>query len=124
MEIETFPNPNPERHYLVQHVQEEFTSVCPKTGHPDFATVVFSYVPGPTCVELKALKLYLQSYRNEGIFFEAATNRIFDDLLVAARPRWARLETLWKGRGGIRSNLSVESSEDGYDGPKTAPYAP
>ncbi|MFP4166935.1 MAG: preQ(1) synthase [Opitutales bacterium] len=117
-EIETFPNPFPERDYTIQHIQEEFTSVCPKTGHPDFATVVFSYVPDQLCVELKSMKLYLQSYRDKGIFFEAVTNRIFDDLCAATQPRWARLETIWKGRGGIRSTLVVETGQGEYAGPK------
>ena len=118
MEIKTFPNPNQERDYTVQHIQEEFTSTCPMTGHPDYATVVFSYVPDKVCIELKAMKLYLHSYRNEGIFFEAATNRIFDDLHAVIEPRWARLETIWRGRGGIRSNVVMEASREGYAGPK------
>lgn len=92
------------------------------TGHPDFATVVFSYAPDEVCLELKSMKLYLQGYRNEGIFFEAATNAIFDDLVAAANPRWARLETIWRGRGGIRSNLVVEQARDGYAGPRTPPF--
>ena len=80
MDIETFPNPNPERNYTIQHIQEEFTSTCPMTGHPDYATVVFSYAPDEVCIELKAMKLYLHSFRNKGIFFEAASNQIFEDL--------------------------------------------
>lgn len=122
MEIETFPNPNPNRNYTIQHIQEEFTSTCPMTGHPDYATVVFSYAPNQACIELKAMKLYLHGYRNKGIFFEAATNKIFDDLYTATNPRWARLETIWKGRGGIRSNVIVEASEENYSGPKTEPF--
>lgn len=122
MEIETFPNPSPERDYTIQHIQEEFTSTCPMTGHPDYATVVFSYAPGAICLELKSMKLYLHSFRNKGIFFEAATNKIFDDLLSAAKPRWARLETIWRGRGGIRSNVVVEFQAEDYQGPKTEPF--
>lgn len=122
MELETFPNPNPERPYTIQHIQEEFTSTCPMTGHPDYATVVFTYVPEEICVELKSLKLYLHSFRNKGIFFEAATNKIFEDLYGDLKPRWARLETLWRGRGGIRSNVVVEAQVDGYDGPKAPPF--
>ena len=121
MDIETFPNPNPERDYTIQHIQEEFTSTCPMTGHPDYATVVFSYVPNELCIELKAMKLYLHTYRNKGIFFEAVTNTIFEDLYAVANPRWARLETIWRGRGGIRSNLVVEAQQDGYEGPR-APF--
>ncbi|NBB79312.1 MAG: NADPH-dependent 7-cyano-7-deazaguanine reductase QueF [Verrucomicrobia bacterium] len=123
MDIETFPNPNPERNYTIQHIQEEFTSTCPMTGHPDYATVVYSYVPDKVCIELKAMKLYLHSFRNKGIFFEAATNQIFADLNAAIEPRWARLETIWRGRGGVRSNVVVEDQQDGYDGPVTFPFS-
>ncbi len=122
MDIETFPNPNPERDYTIQHIQEEFTSTCPMTGHPDFATIVFSYVPEATCIELKSMKLYLQGYRDKGIFFEAATNRIFGDFFEVLQPRWARIETIWRPRGGIRSNVVVEQRQDGYDGPRTEPF--
>ncbi len=118
MDIETFPNPNLKQNYIIQHIQEEFTSTCPMTGHPDYATVVFSYVPNEVCVELKAMKLYLHGYRNKGIFFEAATNKIFEDLFSVTQPRWVRLETFWRGRGGIRSNVIVEDQQEGYEGPK------
>jgi len=123
MEIETFPNPNRKHNYTIQHIQEEFTSTCPMTGHPDYATVVFSYAPDKVCIELKAMKVYLHSFRNKGIFFEAATNQIFEDLISACKPRWARLETIWRGRGGIRSNVVIEDSHDGYKGPKTLPFS-
>jgi 7-cyano-7-deazaguanine reductase len=93
------------------------------TGHPDYATVVFSYAPNEVCMELKAMKLYLHSFRNKGIFFEAASNQIFEDFYLACKPRWARLETIWRGRGGIRSNVVVEDSQDGYDGPVTFPFS-
>ena len=122
MEIETFPNPNSKHNYTIQHIQEEFTSTCPMTGHPDYATVVFSYAPDKICIELKSMKLYLHTFRNKGIFFEAATNKIFSDLFAATQPRWARLETIWRGRGGIRSNVIVENEKDGYCGPKTVPF--
>ncbi|MCX5661771.1 MAG: preQ(1) synthase [Planctomycetota bacterium] len=105
--LESFPNPNPGRDYVVEHVSDEFTSVCPKTGHPDFGSVTLRYVPDGSCVELKALKLYYQSFRNEGIFYEAVTNRIADDLAAAMKPRWMILQTDWKGRGGIRSTIRV-----------------
>lgn len=118
MDIETFPNPNPKQNYIIQHIQEEFTSTCPMTGHPDYATVVFTYVPNQVCVELKAMKLYLHEYRNKGIFFEAASNKIFEDLFSVTQPKWARLETLWRGRGGIRSNVIVEDQKPDYQGPK------
>jgi len=106
--LEFFDNPAPTRDFVIEHVAEEFTSVCPKTGHPDFGTVTFRYVPDKTCVELKALKLYLQSFRSEGIFYEAVTNRIADDVAAAMKPRWMIVETNWRGRGGIRSIIRVE----------------
>ncbi|MGB0418318.1 MAG: preQ(1) synthase, partial [Opitutales bacterium] len=87
--------------------------------HPDYAQVVFSYAPAGCCIELKAMKLYLHGYRNKGIFFEAATNKIFEDFYATVQPKWARIETIWKGRGGIRSNVVVEAQVDGYNGPKT-----
>jgi 7-cyano-7-deazaguanine reductase len=106
--LECFPNPNRRRDYLIEHFAEEFTSTCPKTGQPDFGTVVLRFVPDKTCVELKSFKLYLQSFRNEGIFYEAVTNAIADDLAKAMKPRWMEVETNWKGRGGIRSVIRVE----------------
>ena len=105
--IETFANPNPERDFVIVHVAEEFTSVCPITGHPDFGTVTLRYCPDKVCVELKSLKLYLQAYRNKGIFYEAVTNRIADDLATAMEPRWMVVEALFRGRGGIHSRVSV-----------------
>lgn len=106
--LECFATPSLGRDFEIEHVAEEFTSVCPKTGHPDFGTVTVRFVPGKLCVELKSLKLYLQSFRNEGIFYEAVTNRIADDLAVAMQPKWMLVETNWKGRGGIRSVIRVE----------------
>ena len=84
-ELETFANPNPGRDYTIEIVCPEFTSVCPKTGQPDFGTITFTYTPGERCVELKSLKLYLQAYRNEGIFYETAVNRLLDDFVAACR---------------------------------------
>lgn len=107
MPLETFPNPQPERDYVIEHVAEEFTSVCPKTGHPDFGTVTLRYCPDRVCVELKSLKLYYQSFRGEGIFYEAVTNRICDDLAACMNPRWLVVETNWRGRGGIRSRITA-----------------
>ena len=106
--LECFDNPHPGRGYVIEHVADEFTSVCPKTGHPDFGSVTLRYVPDKQCVELKSLKLYYQGFRNEGIFYEAVTNRIADDLARAMAPRWMVVTTDWKGRGGIRSRISVE----------------
>lgn len=105
--LECFENPQPGRDYVIEHVAEEFTSVCPKTGHPDFATVTVRFCPDQRCIELKSLKLYLQSFRNEGIFYEAVTNRIADDLAAAMAPRWMTIRTDWRGRGGIRSVVTV-----------------
>ncbi|MCE9592072.1 MAG: preQ(1) synthase [Planctomycetes bacterium] len=109
--IECFPNPAPRaaagRAFAIAHVSEEFTSVCPKTGHPDFGHVTVRYSPDRRCVELKSLKLYYQSFRDEGIFYEAVTNRIADDLGKAMKPRWMVVVTDWKGRGGIRSRIVV-----------------
>jgi 7-cyano-7-deazaguanine reductase len=105
--LECFDNPAAHRDYTIEHISEEFTSVCPKTGHPDFGHVTLRYCPDKLCVELKALKLYYQSFRNEGIFYEAVTNRIADDLVKAMSPRWMVLTTDWKGRGGIRSSITV-----------------
>lgn len=114
--LECFPNPSPDRDYVIEHVAEEFTSLCPKTGHPDFAIIGLRYVPDQTCVELKSLKLYLQDYRNEGIFYEAVTNKIADDLRKAMNPRWMEIRTDWRGRGGIRSTITVEfGSRPGED---------
>ncbi len=109
--LECFENPAPEREYTIEHVAEEFTSVCPKTGHPDFGTVTVRFLPDRLCVELKSLKLYLQSFRNDGIFYEAVTNRIAGDLEAAMRPRWMVVETNWRGRGGIRSVIRVETGK-------------
>ncbi len=119
IDIETFPNPGLGNPYLIQHVAEEFTSVCPKTGHPDFGTVVLTYQPGDCCIELKAYKLYLQGFRQKGIFYEAVTNEIFETLWTLLTPRWQRLETLWRPHGGIRSNYLVERCQPGHTAPAT-----
>jgi 7-cyano-7-deazaguanine reductase len=101
--LETFPNPNPERSYAIRFECPEFTCLCPKTGQPDFATLTISYVPDKSCVELKSLKLYLWSYRNDGAFHEAVTNRILDDLVAATKPREMTVEGDFFVRGGIRT---------------------
>ncbi len=115
--LDCFENPNPARGYVIEHVSEEFTSVCPKTGHPDFGAVTVRFVPDKLCVELKSLKLYYQGFRNEGIFYEAVTNRIADDLQAAMAPRWLEVITDWKGRGGIRSRVRVEVGRRPADTP-------
>ena len=111
--LETFANPNARRPYVVRHVAPEFTSLCPVTGQPDFGTVIIEYVPARLCVELKSLKLYLQAFRDRGIFYEAVTNLICDDLVAALRPRHMRVETRWKPRGGMRSVIVVEHAPAG-----------
>ena len=105
--LETFPNPAPHRDYVIEHTHHEFTSVCPMTGHPDFASITVRYVANKTCVELKSLKLYFHAYRNEGIFFEAVTNKICDDLGALLRPRELTIVADWKGRGGITSRITA-----------------
>jgi 7-cyano-7-deazaguanine reductase len=105
--LETFPNPYPERHYTIEIHCPEFTSMCPKTGQPDFGTLIFRYVAAATCVELKSLKLYLQQYRNQGIFYERVTNRILDDFVAVVQPRWVELESRWTPRGGISSVIKA-----------------
>ena len=106
-QLETFPNPRPGRDYEIEIVCPEFTSVCPKTGQPDFGTLTFTYTPGDVCVELKSLKLYLQRFRNQGIFYEQVTNRILDDFCEAAKPVRAKLVSSWTPRGGISTNVTV-----------------
>ena len=106
--LETFPNPKRERDYVIRFDCPEFTCVCPKTGQPDFATIRIRYVPAKTCVELKSWKLYLWSYRDEGAFHEAVTNRILDDLVAAVSPRRARVEGAFNVRGGITTTIVAE----------------
>lgn len=113
--LEAFPSPT-DSPFVIEHIAEEFTSQCPKTGHPDFGVVTVRFEPrgankGGTCVELKSLKLYLQSFRMEGIFYEGVTNRIRDDLAALMKPAWLVVKTEWKGRGGIRSVVRAESGD-------------
>lgn len=113
--LEAFPTPS-DTPFVIEHISEEFTSVCPKTGHPDFGDVLLRYQPkaaraGGVCVELKSLKMYYQSFRNEGIFYEAVTNQIRDDLVRLMQPDWLQIVTIWKGRGGIKSNIRADHGE-------------
>lgn len=110
--LEVFENKYPNRDYTVVHTAPEFTSVCPKTGHPDFATLHLEYVPDQLCVELKSLKLYYQSYRNDGIYYESVTNMILDDLVEAVKPRYMRLTAEFNVRGGISSVVEVEYTKE------------
>ena len=107
-DLETFENPQPERDYTIRIRVPEFTCLCPKTGQPDFATLHFEYVPDRLCVELKSLKLYVWSFRDEGAFHEAVTNRILDDLVKAIRPRFMRLTAEFNVRGGIYTTVVAE----------------
>jgi 7-cyano-7-deazaguanine reductase len=103
--LETFPNPNPERDYEIRFDCPEFTCLCPKTGQPDFAVIHVDYVPDALCVELKSWKLYLWSYRDEGAFHEAVTNRILNDLVAATKPRRMRVTWIFNVRGGITTTV-------------------
>ncbi len=104
----TFPNPHPTRDYEIEHVAPEFTSLCPVTGQPDFGTVIVTYVPNKLCVELKSYKLYLQTFRNSGIYYEAVTNQILDNLVQTLHPRRMKIETRWTPRGGLHSIIRAE----------------
>ena len=105
VKIETFANPSPGRDYVIKHIAPEFTSRCPLTGQPDFGTVIIEYVADELCVELKSLKLYLQAFREQGIFYEAVTNRLLDELAAALKPRWMKITTKWNPRGGMTSEI-------------------
>ncbi len=105
-QLETFPNQYPQRNYTIEIVCPEFTSICPKTGQPDFGTIIFTYVPNEKCVELKSLKLHLQRYRNEGIFYEMAVNRLLDDFVAACQPRYAQVVGEFTPRGGITTTVT------------------
>ena len=106
--LETFPNPRPERDYEIEIRCPEFTSVCPKTGQPDFGEIIIRYVPDAVCIELKALKFYLGAYRNQGIFYEAVTNKILDDLVAVCAPRRMTVTGAFSARGGITTNVVAE----------------
>jgi len=106
--LETFENQFPQRDYVIEIVCPEFTSVCPKTGQPDFGTLTISYTPEARCVELKSLKMYLQSFRNAGIFYENVTNSIFDDLVAVLAPRKLQLVAAFTPRGGISTSVTVQ----------------
>jgi len=106
--LETFDNPNPGRDYTIRIEMPEFTCLCPKTGQPDFATLYLEYVPDQQCVELKSLKLYIWSFRDEGAFHEAVTNQILDDLVKATSPNFMRLTAKFKVRGGIYTDVVAE----------------
>ena len=106
--LETFENEYPNRDYVITHIAPEFTSLCPKTGQPDFATIELEYVPDKLCIELKSYKFYLNSYRNDGIFFESVTNKILEDLVEVCKPRYMRIAAEFNTRGGISSVIEAE----------------
>lgn len=117
-DLETFPNPHPERDYTIRMEIPEFTCLCPKTGQPDFAIFYLDYVPDQRCVELKALKLYMWSFRDEGAFHEAVTNRILADLVAATDPRFMRLTGKFNVRGGIYTQVIAEHRQPGWTPPQ------
>lgn len=106
-DFETFPNPSPERDYEIAIHCPEFTSVCPRTGQPDYGCLDITYIPDQTCIELKSLKFYLQSFRNKGIFYEALTNEILDDLVAACKPRSMTVVSSFTPRGGISTKITA-----------------
>ena len=113
--LETFPNPRPGRDYEIAISCPEFTSVCPKTGLPDFGEIRITYVPGDRCIELKALKYYFIEFRNRGIFYEAVTNQILDDLVAACQPRYMEVTGEFTARGGISSTVTATHREEGFE---------
>ena len=115
--LETFPNPRTGRDYTIRIRIPEFTCLCPKTGQPDFAELLLEYVPDQVCVELKSLKLYIWSFRSEGHFHEAVTNRIMDDLAGLLQPKFARLTAEFKVRGGLYTTVVSEHRQSGWEPP-------
>ena len=113
--LETFPNPHPDRDYEVEFDCPEFTCLCPLTGQPDFARFKISYIPGDACVELKSLKLYLWSYRDEGAFHEKVTNQVLDDLVAACRPRYMEIRGEWFVRGGITTWVTTSYTDEEWE---------
>jgi len=115
--METFDNPQPDRDYTIHMEIPEFTCLCPKTGQPDFATLFIDYVPDRLCVELKSLKLYVWSFRDQGAFHEAVTNRILDDLATLLAPRYLRIHARFNVRGGIHTSVTAEHRQPGWQSP-------
>jgi len=114
-DLETFPNPHPDRDYTIRIRTPEFTCLCPKTGQPDFATMQLEYVPDRACVELKSWKLYVWSFRDEGAFHEDVSNRILNDLVKACQPRFMRLHAEFNVRGGVYTDVTVEYRQPGWN---------
>lgn len=116
--LETFDNPQQERDYTIRIRMPEFTCLCPKTGQPDFAELTLEYVPDKYCIELKALKMYIWSFRDQGAFHEAVTNRILGDLVAATQPRFMRLTAEFNVRGGVYTQVAAEHRADGWTTPQ------
>jgi len=112
--IDIFPNPAPQRDYVIKHICPEFTSVCPVTGQPDFATIDLEYIPNESCIELKSLKLYYYSFRDQGIYYEGVVNRLLDELSEACSPRWMRVTGNFNVRGGISSVVTAETGPSNH----------
>jgi 7-cyano-7-deazaguanine reductase len=108
-ELETFPNPRPEGDSIIRHISPEFTSICPKTGQPDFAEIRLTYIPDQLCIELKSLKIYYHSFRDQGIYYEGVVNRLLVELAASCEPRWMRVEGRFNVRGGISSAVICET---------------
>ena len=117
--LELFDNPNPDRDYTIRVRIPEFTCLCPKTGQPDFATLYLDYVPDRRCIELKSLKIYIWSYRDQGAFHEAVTNQILDDLAAVCAPRYMRITAKFNVRGGLYTNVVAEHRARGWEAPAT-----
>ncbi len=112
--LEVFNNAYPDRDYNIIHTAPEFTSVCPKTGQPDFGEITIEYIPDELCIELKSLKFYLNSYRNDGIFYESVTNMILEDLVNVCKPRYMLITAEFNARGGISSVIEAEYVKEGF----------
>ncbi len=117
--LEAFPNPHPDGHYLIEHTAREFTSLCPVTSQPDYGTIFIRYVAGNSCVELRSLKQYFQSFRNDGVYYEDVTNRILQDLASCCEPRWMEITSCWSVRGGIQSTITASRGD-----PSVVPVCP
>ena len=122
--LETFDNPEPDRDYTIRLEIPEFTCLCPLTGQPDFAALTLEYVPDALCVELKSLKLYFWSFRDEGAFHEAVSNQILNDLTALLAPRFMRLTAAFRVRGGITTTVVVEHRKEGWAGPESVALSP
>ncbi|MEO7002184.1 MAG: preQ(1) synthase [Ktedonobacterales bacterium] len=118
-QLEPWPNPKPERDYIIHFEIPEFTCLCPRSGFPDFATIVIDYTPDTSVVELKSLKLYINGYRNRAISHEAAANAILDDLIETLAPRWMRVVAEFNVRGNIKTVVMAEHAAPGYSGPRS-----